>query len=551
MKINYTELPIKVHFFFFMAATGAISRYLPVYGKQLGISPLIMGSIIAIVPIASLIGKLILGYAADYYLEWRKAIFMALFAITGASYFLMYFLPPLSGPILLEHEFQNVSCEFLLPCDTNHRISTVASCNGAKDTTCHWACRDMNFSMRLSFHATNKEAIISSDTACLLNVNKTLLSQRNAKETANYYCNVTCDNFENDQCLYTSTTFWGFVILMLFGEVGCHISLSASDVICFDILGEAGQMKYGRQRLWGTIGSSLLSLLSGYTIDLWSQEKVYKTYTPAFILVLVFICIDLICCRKLKLPLSKSPNILTNVYAILKLVPIIIFLCTAMFAGIFESLMVNFLFWYIEDVAMATGYMKKIKLIEGLTLSTGLLGKVISYFMSGKILEKFGYDYTLTFCFLCYALRMALLSLVPTPWHVLLIEVILQGPSLALLYATIVTYASIISPPGTSATVQAIATGTKDGLGYAIGSFLGGFLFRKVGGRRTLRIYSGIATLSALVHIILYTLYLKRTSDTRNNVEWKKHDDAQRECIIDKKYLHVSSYKHVSYVPSL
>lgn len=140
--------------------------------------------------------------------------------------------------------------------------------------------------------------------------------------------------------------------------------------------------------------------------------------------------------------------------------------------------------------------MKKVKLIEGLTLSSGLLGKVISYFMSGnvkfffhillhkiqllynwnilfykifwiqgKILEKFGYDYTLTFCFLCYALRMALLSLVPTPWHVLLIEVILQGPSLALLYATIVTYASIISPPGTSATVQAIATGTKDGLG--------------------------------------------------------------------------------------
>ncbi|XP_011058182.1 PREDICTED: major facilitator superfamily domain-containing protein 6-like [Acromyrmex echinatior] len=530
-----------------MAATGAISRYLPVYGKQLGISPLIMGSIIAIVPIASFIGKLILGYTADYYLEWRKAIFMALFAMTGASYFLMYFLPPLPGPILPDHEFQNVSWNSLLPCDTNHR-ATILLCNGVKDTTCHWICKDMNFSMRLSFHAPNKEAIISSDTTCLLNVNKASLYQRNV--TTNYNCNVTCDNFEDDQCLYTSTTFWGFVILMLLGEIGYHISLSASDVICFDILGEDGQMRYGRQRLWGTIGSSLLSLLSGLTIDLWSQQKVYKTYTPAFILVLVFIIIDLICCRKLKLPLSKSPSILKNVYAILKLVPIIIFLCTAMFAGIFESLMVNFLFWYIEDLAMATGYMKKVKLIEGLTLSSGLLGKVISYFMSGKILEKFGYDYTLTFCFLCYALRMALLSLVPTPWHVLLIEVILQGPSLALLYATIVTYASIISPPGTSATVQAIATGTKDGLGYAIGSFLGGFLFRKIGGQRTLRVYSGLAILSALVYIILYTLYIKRTSDTRNKVEWKKHDDAHREYIIDEKCVHVSSYKHVSYVPS-
>ena len=114
-------------------------------------------------------------------------------------------------------------------------------------------------------------------------------------------------------------------------------------------------------------------------------------------------------------------------------------------------------------------------------------------------------------------------------------------------------------------------------LGYAIGSFLGGFLFRQIGGRRTLRIYSGLATLSALVYIISYTLYTKRTTgkessnsicwtiifsdyenmrnflfitDTRNKVEWKKHDDAQREYIIDEKCLHVSSYKHVSYVSS-
>lgn len=40
-------------------------------------------------------------------------------------------------------------------------------------------------------------------------------------------------------------------------------------------------------------------------------------------------------------------------------------------------------------------------------------------------------------------------------------------------------------------------------------------------------------------------------TDTQNSVEWKKHDDAQREYIIDEKCLHVSSYKHVSYVPSL
>lgn len=61
-------------------------------------------------------------------------------------------------------------------------------------------------------------------------------------------------------------------------------------------------------------------------------------------------------------------------------------------------------------------------------------------------------------------------------------------------------------------------------LGYAIGSFLGGFLFRKVGGRRTLKIYSGLATFSALVYIISYTLYLKRTSGKKssNSICWNE-----------------------------
>lgn len=65
-------------------------------------------------------------------------------------------------------------------------------------------------------------------------------------------------------------------------------------------LGKSGEMGYGRQRVWGTIGFGIAALLAGYTIDLWSQGDIYKTYTPAFLLVFVFTCIDLICCKKLQ-----------------------------------------------------------------------------------------------------------------------------------------------------------------------------------------------------------------------------------------------------------
>jgi hypothetical protein len=59
-------------------------------------------------------------------------------------------------------------------------------------------------------------------------------------------------------------------------------------------------MGYGRQRVWGTIGFGIAAFLAGYTIDLWSHGEIYKSYTPAFILVLIFTCIDLICCKKLE-----------------------------------------------------------------------------------------------------------------------------------------------------------------------------------------------------------------------------------------------------------
>ncbi|CAL1674196.1 unnamed protein product [Lasius platythorax] len=531
MKINYTQLPVKAHYFFFMAAMGPILPFLPVYGKQLGVSPLIMGSITAILPLLFLIAKPAFGFVVDYFRAWRKLIFIALLAVTSGCYILMYFLPVLPGPMLPDHQFQNISCASLPSCDMDYHTSAMVSCNGTKDTTCHWICKDTNFSTQVSFYAVKGEAFISPDTTCLLNVNE----MSSCQEQITNNCNATCDNFEDTHCLYTSITFWGFVLLMSLGNIGFNVSNCISDAICFDILGEGGQMGYGRQRVWGTIGFGVTAFLAGYTVDLWSQGEIYKTYTPAFLLVLAFTCVDLICCRKLELPLmSDSTSILKDVCALLKLKPIVIFLCFATLAGILDSFMIYFLFWYLEDLAMATGYMGEIKLIEGLTVAAETLGGEIIFFsLSGKILKKFGYGYTFTFCFVCYALRLGLISLVPTPWWVLPIEFFMQGPTYALCYTTIVAYASAISPPGTSATVQGIVAGMDDGFGFAVGSLIGGILYKKVGGAITLRIFSLLAAFSALMYLILHNLYLKhKTPDTRNNVEWRKPDDAQRHCDI-------------------
>ncbi|XP_012054683.1 PREDICTED: uncharacterized protein LOC105617737 [Atta cephalotes] len=238
-------------------STAPVFPFLSVFGKQLGISPLIIGSINAILPILILIVKPIFGFIMDYFQTWRKVIFLMLLAIGNICYITILFLPPLPGPILSEHHFQNVSCKILSRCNMKYHASAIASCNGTKDTMCHWICENTNFSTQLSFHADQNKAIISPDTTCLLNISKISLCQGNL--TNNYNCNVICDNFKDDQCLYTSATFWSFVVLMCIGEIGFYVFISISDAFCFVILGQDKRLKYGKQRLWGAIHEIILN----------------------------------------------------------------------------------------------------------------------------------------------------------------------------------------------------------------------------------------------------------------------------------------------------
>lgn len=112
----------------------------------------------------------------------------------------------------------------------------MALCNGTKVTTCHWMCKNMNSSMSVSFYAYNGEASFSSNNTCLLNINTTSLCPQSIN------CDVLCDNFEDNHCLYTSITFWGFILLMCFGNIGFNVSNCISDAICFDVLGKSCYM---------------------------------------------------------------------------------------------------------------------------------------------------------------------------------------------------------------------------------------------------------------------------------------------------------------------
>lgn len=89
---------------------GPILPFTSVYGKQLGVSPIVMGSITAILPLFFLIAKPTFGLVVDYFRSHRKILFIILLMTTSIAFILLNFLPALPGPVLPEQGFRGVSC---------------------------------------------------------------------------------------------------------------------------------------------------------------------------------------------------------------------------------------------------------------------------------------------------------------------------------------------------------------------------------------------------------------------------------------------------------
>lgn len=330
------------------------------------------------------------------------------------------------------------------------------------------------------------------------------------KESCRILCIPTTQTAETqDNCFYKSATFWLFVILACLGIIAYNVSNCVSDAACFDILGDK-TMQYGAQRVWGTIGFGLAALISGILTHQYSNEingsNAIQAMTPALCIMIAFSVFDVISIKWLTLPQfsNDGDTIANKVTDLLKQKHILIFLVFVTLVGVFDSFIIYYMFWYLEEVATHTGYSDSIKLIEGCVVAAECLGGEILFFLiSGKVLKRIGYSNCLSFCFAMYALRLFLISIIVNPWWLVLVELFMQGASYALCYTCIVAYASAISPPGTTATVQGLVAGMDDGVGFAIGSLIGGQMYKHLGGVISFRLLAVCALLTCCAHIFL------------------------------------------------
>ncbi|CAO1428232.1 unnamed protein product [Diamesa hyperborea] len=527
-KVNEKLLPMKGHYFLFNAATSPVVPFMPTLARQLGYSTVIVGVIYTVLPVVGMIAKPLFGMIADKF-QRQKFLFLLFQLLVMVAFFGINFIPPIPANSELHSHQGAIDLKFCPP-----NIQQIDNCTLYKvleDTSkstfgcsmkCHptpvnwdvicgyWNVSGLCDSKGSSFdiYANIQRDQVQRVKDCFfLGFNHATINNQNTtmfsptEPQFNMTCDVECEDDTINEILAGATDdqvkstyqFWLFFCFLIISWAGMAVVVSVGDAICFEMLGDKPQ-RYGNQRMWGSIGWGTFSIISGILIDKFSEGKATKNYAIGFYMMAVLILLDMLVSSKLKYSQTKlSKNFWADVGQIFSSCRVLIFFLWCIVVGLGTAMIWNFLFWHLENLAAAQegcDKLSSIKTLQGLVMGIQCFGGELPFFfLSGWLLKKIGHVNAMSLVLLGFAVRFFCYSLLTNPWWVLPIE-LLNGVTFGVFYSTMASYASILAPPGTEATIQGLVGAVFEGIGVSMGSLIGGLLMQNIGGSATFKLFS-------------------------------------------------------------
>ena len=282
---------------------------------------------------------------------------------------------------------------------------------------------------------------------------------------------------------------------------------SLVDSAVLTLLGDRKE-RYGRIRLWGTIGYGVVAPFAGDLIGRLGLKWAFWGYAILMLVGLLVI---------FRIPFRQShsnSSFRGGMRVLFANQPWMLFLVMVFIAGIGMATINNYLFLYMQSLGAS-------KTLMGFALTVSTISEIPAMFFSDRLLRRFGARGMLVIAMTTIGLRLIFYSLTTQPWVVLVIQ-LCHGLTFAAIYTAGVYYADQIAPPGMKATTQGMFTGTLMGFGSAAGGFLGGILMDRFspGG-----MYAFIGTL-VLVGLIAFLLVERKFFG--NRVEASPQGDKER-----------------------
>ena len=254
-----------------------------------------------------------------------------------------------------------------------------------------------------------------------------------------------------------SATFWQFFILYMLANIALSPILPLNDAITYDILGEEGRSRWGFQRLWGTIGFGIFAVVSGFAMDMY-VAKTHHMYAASFYIYGILNVISAVVGWQFTISDNIHCNaLLKNVGQLVKNFEIVGFLVVMFIFGSYFGVNESFLFWHLQELGAP-------QTLLGISLATTCIIEVPMLAVSGYIINRIGHVTCIYLCFVAYVVRFLGYSFLGNPWFCILVD-LTHGLTFALMWSAATQYASIITPPGMSATLQGLLSGIHFGFG--------------------------------------------------------------------------------------
>ncbi|NWX86402.1 MFSD6 protein, partial [Nothoprocta pentlandii] len=561
VKINNDLLISKVFYFFFYAAYGSLYPLLPVYYKQLGMSPSQSGLLVGIRYFIEFCSAPFWGVVAD---RFRKGKIVLLFSLLCWVLFNLGIgfvrpatlrcvpkgLPPAHPTNASGHAttaLQNASLSPpTIPASpaaqpvrgrrdlfTRNPVALETTGPARPEITLLLPTQsvDLEFALENSTHAMSKNTTASPASPGNTSQSSTAAAST-TKPMSSEQAVLVYDQQE------VEAIFLLILLVVIIGEFFSASSVTIVDTVTLQYLGKHRD-RYGLQRMWGSLGWGLAMLSVGIGIDYTHSEAAiegqgcrapeYKNYRIVFIVFGVLMTMALIVATQFRFhyvhfkqdenkgkeveisqvdrntsnessdntPTSVSQSQSFSFWDLIKL------LCSIQYSSVL------FVAWF-----MGFGYGFVFTFLywhlEDLNGTTTLFGvcsvlshvsELTAYFFSHKLIELVGHIRVLYIGLACNTARYIYISYLENAWTVLPMEV-LQGVTHAAIWAACISYLSAAVPPELRTSAQGILQGLHLGLGRGCGAMIGGVLVNYFGPAATFR---GIG-MACLVILLLFAL---------------------------------------------
>lgn len=561
VKINNDLLISKVFYFFFYSAYGSLYPLLPVYYKQLGMSPSQSGLLVGIRYFIEFCSAPFWGVVADRFRKGKIVLLFSLLCwvlfnlgigfVKPATLRCIPKIPPTAHPTNVSHLVT------ILPMNSSTAaFFTTAPKSREKRELLSLSEKEPNVSDTALFSTAltlTSEPTLQPQTEEATHLVTDLISNAstvtptptgNTMETTTAVVLTTTKSLPSDQVSLVydqqevEAIFLVILVVVIIGEFFSASSVTIVDTVTLQYLGKHRD-RYGLQRMWGSLGWGLAMLSVGigidYThIDVFIDGKgckppEYRNYQIVFIVFGVLMTMALIVATQFRFrynhfkngdskgkeveipqverdnstesseetPTATSHSQAFNFWDLIKL------LCSVQYGSVL------FVAWF-----MGFGYGFVFTFLywhlEDLNGTTTLFGvcsvlshvsELTAYFFSHKLIELIGHIRVLYIGLACNTARYIYISYLENAWTVLPMEV-LQGVTHAAIWAACISYLSAAVPPELRTSAQGILQGLHLGLGRGCGAMIGGVLVNYFGAAATFR---GIG-MACLVILLLFAL---------------------------------------------